>query len=101
MNHRSLFAAVLVAHLTAACASTPDPQIEVRTVEVPVPVPVSCVPRTLQPAPAYRVTRETLLAAPDPAVRLTLAVAGFLEREARLGEVEPVVDGCRDAGEVR
>lgn len=95
MRYRSLFAAVLTAHLTAACVTTPEPQIEIRTVEVQVPVPVACVSDNLPPPPAYRVTREILLAALDPAARLTLAVAGFLEREARLAEVEPTVEGCR------
>lgn len=96
MRHRILFAAVLLGQLTAACTPTLEPQIEIRTVEVQVPVPVSCVPAALPSAPPYRVTREVLLAAPDPGVRLTLAVAGFLEREARLTEVEPVVEGCRE-----
>lgn len=90
----ALFAAVATAHLLAACATT-EPQVEIRTVEVKIPVPVSCVPRALPAPPAYEVTREVLLAAPDPGTRLALAVAGFLEREARLFEVEPVVEGCR------
>lgn len=95
MRYRPLFAAVFVAHLTAACATTPEPEIVIRTVEVQVPVPVACISANLPPRPAYRVTREILLAAPDGAARLTLAVAGFLEREARLAEVEPMVEGCR------
>lgn len=94
---RTLFAAVVLAHLTAACATTPEPQIEIRTVEVQVPVAVSCVPGALPAPPAYRVTRGALLAAPDPAARLVLAAAGFLEREARLAETEPVIAACRTA----
>lgn len=96
MNHRALFAAVLLAHLTAACETTPEPRVEIRTVEVMVPVTRSCVPEETPPPPAYSVTRQILLAAPDGAARLALAVAGMLERDARLGEVEPVLNACRD-----
>lgn len=99
MSRRTLFAAVFAAHLTAACGTIREPQIEIRTVTVEVPVAVSCVPEALPQPPAYRVTREVLLAAPDAAVRLALAVAGFLERDARLAETEPVLSGCRAATE--
>lgn len=87
---------IALALLAGACGSTPEPRIEYRTVEVQVPIARSCVPQTLPAKPDYRVTREALVAAPDAASRLTLAVAGLLERDARLVEVEPVVDACRD-----
>lgn len=95
MTHRSLFVAVFLAHLTAACDTTPDPVIEYRTVTVEVPVAVACVPEALPQPPAYRVTLDTLRTAPDGASRLQLAVEGLLERDARLLEVEPAVAGCR------
>jgi hypothetical protein len=82
--------------LVAGCGSTGAiPRTEVRTVRVEVPVPVSCVPADLSPSPVYQVTKAALLLAPDAAARLLLAVAGFLERDARLTETEPVLDGCR------
>lgn len=93
---RSLFAAVFAAHLLAACGTTPEPRVEIRTVEVQVPVARSCVPAETPPRPTYRVTRQTLVEAVDAAERLLLAVAGMLERDARLGETEPVLDACRD-----
>lgn len=95
MNRRSLFAAVFVAHLTAACGTSPSPEIPVQVVEVAAPTAVSCVPDNLPPKPTYRMTSDLLREAPDAAARYLLAVVGMLERDARLNEVEPVVEGCR------
>ena len=88
--------ALTAALLLVGCAGTPDPQIRIETRDVLVPVARSCVPAETPPTPIYRVTRAILLAAPDGAARLALAVAGFLEREARLAETEPVLNACRD-----
>lgn len=97
MKIAHIFAAVFAASLVAACSTTkPEPQI--RVVEGKVPVAVSCVPANLPPQPTYRVTVGDLVGAPDAAERYRLAAAGFQEREARLNEVEPVVEGCRKAG---
>jgi hypothetical protein len=95
MKYRSLFVGVFAAHLTAACETTPEPQIEIQTITVEVPVAVDCVPAGLPPRPVYQVTREALLLAPDAAARLALAVVGLLERDARLAETEPVLEACR------
>jgi len=83
--------------LVAACgkevkSASAEPVIV--PVEVAVAVDAPCVPETLGPAPKYVDTKETLRAAPDAAVRLQLLYAGRAQREARLGELEPVVDGC-------
>lgn len=97
MKIARVFAAVFAASLVAACSTTkPEPQI--RIVEVKVPVAVSCVPENLPPRPGYRVTASDIVGAPDAAERYRLAAAGFQERDARLNEVEPVVEGCRKAG---
>ncbi len=77
----------------SACATTPEPII--RTVEVKVPVLVSCVPVDFPPPPEYPDTQEALDAAPDPAEGMSLIGQGRLLRQARLMEVEAVVEGCR------
>lgn len=79
----------------SACTTT-RPEPEVRIVEVKVPVPVSCVPDNLPPRPTYRVSVGDIVGAPDAAERYRLAAAGFQERDARLNEVEPVIQNCRD-----
>lgn len=89
------FVAVFATTLVAACSTT-KPEPEVRTVYVDRPVAVSCVPKNLPPRPTYRVTTGDLIAAPDAAERYRLAAAGMQERDARLNEVEPVVQNCRD-----
>jgi hypothetical protein len=87
-------AAILAATvLLSACAGKPEPVI--RTVTVNVPVAVDCVPATLGAAPAYPDTDEALRAAPDAAERYRLLFLGRLLRDARLGEVEPVIQSCR------
>lgn len=86
---------VAVAAALSACATT-DPEPIIRIVEVKVPVAVSCVPDNLPPRPTYRVSVGDIVGAPDAAERYRLAAAGFQERDARLNEVEPVIQNCRD-----
>ncbi len=85
--------------LLAGCASTPDSEPRVVTVEVAVPVASPCVPASLGPAPEYPDTDEALRAAPDAASRYQLLGAGRLLRGARLNELEPVVARCPKAAE--
>ena len=92
---RSALALVATMFLVG-CETTPDPEIRIETRDVLVPVARSCVPSETPAPPVYRVTREALVGATDAAVRLALAVAGFLERDARLAETEPVLAACRD-----
>lgn len=87
---------VLGATLTLTACGTTAREPEIRTVYVDRPVRMSCVPSNLPPPPSYRVGRSDLAAAPDAAERYRLAVVGFQERDARLNEVEPVVETCRD-----
>ena len=79
--------------LLAACGAKPEPVV--RTVTVTVPVAVECVPATLGGTPSYPDTDEALHAAPDAAERYRLVFLGRLLRDARLGEVEPVIQSCR------
>lgn len=95
MSVARTFAAVFATTLVAACGTT-KPEPEVRTVYVDKPVAVSCVPKNLPAQPTYRVNTDNLITAPDAAERYRLAVAGMQERDARLNEVEPVVQNCRD-----
>lgn len=76
------------------CASTPSEPV-VRTVTVDRPVPVSCVPASARIEPNFRVSRDAVAAAPDAAERLRLLGAGFLERDAYIGEALPVLRGCK------
>lgn len=100
MIRRTLAAAFALAVLTG-CASTPDPEPIIRTVTVNVPVPVSCVPANANTEPTFRVSKEAVVAAPDAAERLRLVGAGFLERDAWIGEAVAVLRGCRDIESVR
>lgn len=93
---RTLFAAIFLAHLTAACASTPEPQVRIETRDVLVPVARSCVPAALPAPPTFNVTVGAIVGAPDAAERYRLAIVGLLERDARLTLVEPVINTCRD-----
>jgi len=92
---RSLFAATMGALLLSACASTPEPQIQIETRDVLVPVAVSCVPENLPAAPTYQVSKEDIVNAPTAEIRMQLLGVFALERAARLLEVEPVIAGCR------
>lgn len=89
-------AAIAAGALALSACATTDPEPIVRIVEVKVPVMVSCVPTNLPPRPTYRVAAGDIVAAPDAAERYRLAAAGFQERDARLNEVESVIQNCRD-----
>jgi len=78
----------------AACAGRPEPIV--RTVTVKVPIALECVPVSLSDAPEYPDTDEALLAVVDAAERYRLLFAGRVLRDARLGEVEPVLQICRN-----
>lgn len=81
----------------AGCGGIPKklPEPIVITKEVKVPVAVSCVPPKLGGPPAYVDTKEALRKAAGPEDRYQLVIAGREQRIARLGEVEPVITGCR------
>lgn len=84
-----------VALSLAACCTTPEP--EVRTVTVQVPTPVTCVPASVDTSPEFRVGVADVGKAAEPAERLRLAAAGFLEREAWItGQALPALRGCKD-----
>lgn len=93
---------ILPIFLLAACASKPAarPEPQIVTVEVPVAVAQPCVPESLGPAPDYVDTAKALRDAgpagdPDAiAKRLQLLYGGRAQRDARLGELEPVIAGC-------
>lgn len=79
--------------LLSACGGKPEPIV--RTVTVIKPVAVSCTPATLSPPPEYPDTDEALRNAADAAERYMLVAAGRMLRDARLGELEPVIQNCR------
>jgi hypothetical protein len=80
----------------AACGHTPRLEPVIDTVEVQIPIPVPCVSDATPDRPAgYADTDAALLAAPDMAARYRLLIAGRDQRDARLAEIEPVVEGCR------
>lgn len=83
----------LVALLSACFGDQPEPIV--RTVTVKVPVAVSCTPATLTAPPEYPDTDEALRNAVDAAERYMLVAAGRMLRDARLGELEPVIQNCR------
>jgi hypothetical protein len=85
--------------LTAGCATNSrEPVVTVKTVGLPVAV--SCVPPSLGPAPSYPDTDESLRSA-GPERFLQLVLAGRDLRDARLAQVEPVLDGCRQGATPR
>ena len=77
------------------CTHQQPPEIKIVTQTVNIPVPVSCVPNNTPEAPKYAVTKETLLAASDMAERYRQLQIGWLEREARLKQVEPIIEVCK------
>jgi hypothetical protein len=94
----ALICAMIGAALTpAACAGRQPPPPEYITQEVLIPVPVPCVPDRpeLRGEPEYEVTLADLAAATGP-TRYRLLWSAFMERTARLAQLEPVVQGCRD-----
>lgn len=88
-------ATLLVTLVLAGCATTPEPRVVTRTVEVPVAA--DCVPANLGSAPTYVDNDEALRSAAGADERYRLVIAGREQRNARLGEVEPVIDACRSA----
>jgi hypothetical protein len=78
----------------AACATAPVPEPVVVTQTVDKAVAVSCVPANL-PAPAVYPDTNAALTAATIDRRYQLLIAGRELRTARLGELEPVVKGCR------
>lgn len=78
----------------AACATPKVPEPIIKTVTVNIPVPQPCVPKTLGDRPAYPDTDQALLNAVDAAERYQLIFAGRILRDARLGEIEPVIASC-------
>lgn len=88
-----LFAATAWPLLTASsCATTPEPRIEVRTVNVPVAVKCGTDPG---PRPAYADTDTALRAAADIFESVKLLLAGRAQRMAREAELEAAGAGCR------
>lgn len=88
-----LMGAVAVA--CASCGTTKpmqEPVIVAR--EVAVPVPVSCIPKSFAPPPVYPDTDEALRQADDEKT-VKLLTAGRDLRIARLLQVEPAIEGCR------
>lgn len=81
----------------AACSTTPAPTPEpiVITKDVDKPVAVSCVPKSLGPAPAYPDTDDALRTAGSAERTLQLVFAGRDLRKARSDQVEPVIENCR------
>jgi len=79
--------------LTGCAGKTPEPVV--RTVFVDRPVAVQCVPAALDGAPNYPDTPEALKQAADAAERYALIAAGRMLRDARLGELEPIILICR------
>lgn len=86
--------ALLPLALLAGCATKPEPIV--RVVTVIKPVSVSCTPATLSPAPSYPDTDEALRSAVDAAERYRLLFVGRLLRDSRLGELEPIIQTCRE-----
>lgn len=80
--------------LLTACGHQPEPIV--RTVTVIKPVAVACIPATLDPAGSYPDTDEALRSAVDAAERYALVAAGRMLRDARLGELEPIIQACRE-----
>jgi len=87
----------LVAMLLAGCSTTAPKTAEPIIVPGPpvvVAVDAPCVPKELKPKPDYVDTKEKLLAALDAAERFQLLYGGRAQREARLNELEPIIEGC-------
>lgn len=91
----------LIIALPSACAAcstakTAPPEPVVKIVEVKVPVSRSCVPKALGAPPSYVDSDAALRKAAGLEDRYQLLYAGRKQRVARAGEVEPVINGCRD-----
>ncbi len=87
--------AILAALAVTACAgdpmrAPPGPKVVYLPGELR-----SCIPDGTPEEPTYPDTDAALRAAPDPATRYQLVVAGRALRAARSGVVEPLLKGCR------
>lgn len=91
----ALWGAVLVTGCATRPKPTPSPILT--PIEVVVPVATGCVPPNITPAPVYPDTDDALKSAIDAAERYLLLYAGRKLRDARLGELEPIVSGCPKA----
>lgn len=96
MRTHAVLALSLVA-LTGGCVKNQAPEPVIVTKTVNVPIAASCVPDNLGPKPVYPDTDEALKKA-EPAQGLKLMAEGRQARDARLAQVEPVIDACRNAG---
>lgn len=96
-----IVSAVVAGSLVAACGTTAPPEPEVRIVETLVPVPVSCVPEGFRVDPDFQVDRQNVVAASAPDEAYRLLAVGFLERDAYINRVRPVIEGCVAAGSVQ
>lgn len=85
---------LLASAIALAGCTTTTPEPEVKIVYVDRPVAVSCVPTTLNIDPEFQVSRGDVVGAADAAERLRLTGAGFLERDAYLNVIQPVLKGC-------
>lgn len=78
----------------AACASAPREPV-VKIVEVKTPVPVTCIPKSLRPAPTVPDTDAAIKASPGPGDLLQLLAAGRIIRDQWIAEVTPAIAACR------
>ena len=89
-------AALALPFLLAACGghprSAPEPIVVVQ--QVAVAVVGACVPKGLGPAPEYVDNDAALKAAKEGPVRFQLLVLGRAQRDGRLREIEPIIEGC-------
>jgi len=93
MIARSIGCALVFA--AAACATdAPPPEPIIETVEVRVPVSVPCLPKDFDVSPDFRVTDETLRAAPDAGSRYVLSFQGYRERDAWFVQNLPMLLAC-------
>jgi hypothetical protein len=76
----------------AACATAPEPKIEVR--EVKVAVPVRCDPQPRPVKPDFPDTDEAIKGAPDIFVEAQLYKAGRKLRIPYERELEAALSGC-------
>lgn len=87
----------LLAVALSGCGTTrierPEPRIIIQEKVVPVSKP--CTPSNVGAAPSYPDTDQALREAAGADERYKLVIAGRELRNARLGVIEPVIEGCR------
>lgn len=84
--------AAAVSLLLTACATTPEPRIEIREVKVPIAVKCAVDPGPESP---FSDTPEALRSAGDLFEKVKLLLAGRAQRDARLVELKAANAGCR------